>query len=203
MNERDIRQHLDAIASIDDDVAAAINAYGYPQPRIRPQGFETLLAVIVGQQISTQAANSILNRVRDLLPDMSAAQLLKLAPGELRAAGLSARKVEYAEGLAQAIVEQRFDPQQLLDMDDKQAIAAISALRGFGVWSAQIYLMFSLQRADIFAQDDLALQVALQKLKKLQHRPTAKQAQKMTEHWSPWRSSGCLFLWHYYRGAPT
>ena len=76
-------------------------------------------------------------------------------------------------------------------------------MRGFGDWSAEIYLMFSLQRSDIFPANDLALQVALQKLKGLAERPGDKQARELIEHWAPWRSAGSLFLWHFYRGAPT
>jgi DNA-3-methyladenine glycosylase II len=88
-------------------------------------------------------------------------------------------------------------------MDDAQAIRSITALRGFGDWSAEIYLMFSLQRSDIFPANDLALQIALQRLKGLEQRPDEKQTRSLIEHWSPWRSAGSLFLWHYYRGAPT
>jgi DNA-3-methyladenine glycosylase II len=88
-------------------------------------------------------------------------------------------------------------------MDDATAIQAITALRGFGRWSAEIYLMFSLKRADIFPADDLALRVALGRLKGLEQRPTPGQARALVEHWAPWRSVGALFLWHYYRGAPA
>ena len=88
-------------------------------------------------------------------------------------------------------------------LEDQEAIKTITALRGFGVWSAEIYLMFSLQRRDIFPANDLALQVALQRLKGLDNRPKEKQVRELIRHWSPWRSAGSLFLWHYYRGAPT
>jgi DNA-3-methyladenine glycosylase II len=175
----------------------------YPAPRVRVQGLETLLSIIIGQQISTHAANAIMQRVRDLLPDISATCLLELPDTALREAGISARKVEYAQGLARAIVDGDFRPEELSKMDDDRVLTAISRLRGFGTWSAQIYLMFSLQREDIFPQDDLALQVALQRLKGLEQRPTPKQALQLIQHWSPWRSAGSLFLWHYYRGAPT
>jgi len=88
-------------------------------------------------------------------------------------------------------------------MDDEAAIKAIVALKGFGPWSAEIYLMFSLQRSDVFPSGDLALLVALQKLKGLDEKPTPAEAKEIIKHWSPWRSVGSLFLWHYYHGAPT
>ena len=88
-------------------------------------------------------------------------------------------------------------------MTDEEAIVEITALRGFGRWSAEIYLMFSLNRQDIFPADDLALLVALGRLKKLSDKPTPKQARDLIAHWAPYRSVGSLFLWHYYRGAPA
>ncbi len=203
MTPEQLKHQLDCIAAVDKDVKKALVEIGYPAPRNRAAGFETFLSIIAGQQISTHAAAAIMQRLRDLRCEMTAAGFLRLSSAQLREAGLSARKVEYAQGLARAIVEEVFQPDSLAAMDDEGAITAISGLRGFGVWSAQIYLMFSLQREDIFPQDDLALQVAIQRLKKLPLRPTPAQARQMVEHWSPWRSAGSLFLWHYYRGAPT
>lgn len=203
LNQKQIRKDIDCIAGIDAEVAQALKMISYPEPRIRPQGFETLLSAIVGQQISTAAAAAVMGRVRELLPDMNAVEMQKLTSESLRKAGLSGRKVEYAQGLADAVVDGSLDFVVLEAMDDETAIQEIIKLRGFGPWSAEIYLMFSLQRPDIFPANDLALQVALQRLKGLEQRPTDKQARLLIEHWSPWRSAGSLFLWHYYRGAPT
>ena len=194
---------LDALATIDPDIAQAIDQLGYPEPRIRPAGFETFLSTIVSQQISTAAARSIMGKVRALLPKISAETLLALPENALREAGLSQRKAEYAVGLAQAVIDRRFVPDRLTEMGDTNAIETITELRGFGRWSAEIYLMFSLQRPDIFPADDLALQQALQQLKGLDAKPTAKQARELTNHWAPWRSAGSVFLWHYYHGAPA
>jgi len=188
---------------MDEDLRRGLELVRYPKPRIRAPGFETLMSTIVSQQISTEAAAAVMRRVRELLPRMEASYVLQLPPGALRAAGLSLRKVEYVEGLARAMAEDRFDPAQLATMDDRAAISAITALRGFGAWSAEIYLMFSLQRSDIFPAGDLALRIALQKLKGIDTPLDDKQARAMVAHWSPYRSAGSLFLWHYYRGAPT
>lgn len=203
MDQEKLIADIDRIADIDTNVKEALSVVGYPQPRIRPAGFETFLSTIVGQQISTEAAKAIMQRLHLLLPDMQAGALLVLSTEELREAGLSARKAEYAQGLARAIVDGSLDVDALASMDDDDAIRAITAIRGFGVWSAEIYLMFSLQRSDIFPANDLALQVAIQRLKGLESRPSEKQARQAIEHWAPWRSAGSLFLWHFYRGAPT
>ena len=203
MNQAKIKRHLDKLAQIDPDLRRGLELVRYPKPRIREQGFDTFLSTIVSQQISTEAAASIMRRVRALLPDMNAAAVLGLPTGALRDAGLSLRKVEYVEGLAQAMVEERFDPSKLESMDDQSAIKTITSLRGFGPWSAEIYLMFSLQRSDIFPAGDLALRIALQKLKGIDSPLDEKQSRELVALWSPYRSAGSLFLWHYYRGAPN
>ena len=203
MNQAKIKRHLDKLAQIDPDLRRGLELVRYPKPRIREQGFDTFLSTIVSQQISTEAAASIMRRVRALLPDMNAAAVLCLPAGALRDAGLSLRKVEYVEGLAQAMMEERFDPSKLESMDDQSAIKTITSLRGFGPWSAEIYLMFSLQRSDIFPAGDLALRIALQKLKGIDSPLDEKQSRELVALWSPYRSAGSLFLWHYYRGAPN
>ena len=203
MNQARIKRHLDRLALVDDDLARGLELVRYPKPRIREQGFETLLSAVVSQQISTGAAAAIMGRLRDLLPEMQAESVLRLPDGALREAGLSLRKVEYVEGLARAMSEGSFDPASLPEMDDQAVIDAITALRGFGAWSAEIYLMFSLQRSDVFPAGDLALRVALQKLKGIADPLNEKQAREIVSAWAPYRSAGSLFLWHYYRGAPT
>lgn len=201
MNTRQIKKGLDTIALKDRHIAKALETCGYPKARIRPAGFETFLATIVSQQISVKAAASILARVKALLPSIDAQSLLSIPDADLRAAGLSLRKLEYLQGLARAIMSGEFSPDALSDMDDETAIASITRLRGFGRWSAEIYLMFSLGRPDLFPADDLILLNSLQKLKRLKTRPTPKVAREKVAHWSPWRSAGSLFLWHYHHNS--
>ncbi|MEB8434511.1 hypothetical protein OO007_19895 [Cocleimonas sp. KMM 6892] len=203
MNNKIIKQGLDEIATRDSDVATALLQLGYPEPRIRPSGFETFFSIVVGQQLSTHAAAAIMLRARELLPEITAEKVLAVTDEQLRSIGLSKQKTTYIQGMAEAIAQGEFTPESLETMDDEEAIKAIVALKGFGPWSAEIYLMFSLQRTDIFPSGDLALLVALQKLKGLDKKPTPAEAKKIIEHWSPWRSVGSLFLWHYYHGAPT
>ena len=203
MDQAKIKRHLNALAKLDPDLQRGLKIVRYPAPRIRVQAFETFLATIVSQQISTEAAAAVMRRVHALLPTMEAQDVLRLPAGALRAAGLSTRKVEYVEALARAIDDNQFEISRLAEMDDQAVVEAITSLRGFGVWSAEIYLMFSLRRSDIFPAGDLALRIALQKLKRIDSKLDEKQAREMVESWSPYRSAGSLFLWHYYRGAPT
>ncbi|MCC5902115.1 MAG: DNA-3-methyladenine glycosylase 2 family protein [Halomonas sp.] len=197
-----IEQAMAALAKVDADIARAYPLVGAPLPRERDKGFATFFSTIVSQQISTEAARAIMGRVKVLLPELHAQAVMEVESQALRDAGLSWRKIEYAKGLAEAELAGTFSTDGLEQLSDDDAIAAITQLRGFGRWSAEIYLMFSLQRPDIFPADDLALRVALGRLKKLDDNPTPKQARQLVEHWTPWRSVGSLFLWHYYRGEP-
>ncbi|MDN6180646.1 MAG: DNA-3-methyladenine glycosylase 2 family protein [Halomonas subglaciescola] len=194
---------LQKLAEQDTDIARTLPRVGAPAPRQRDKGFATLFTTIVSQQISTEAARAIMGRIHARLPALNAHAVAAIDGQALRDAGLSWRKVEYAQGLAAAELAGTFNADALEAMNDADAIAAITALRGFGRWRAEIYLMFSLGRRDIFPADDLALRVALGRLKGFDDKPTPAQARRMVEHWAPQRSAGALFLWHYYRGAPA
>jgi len=203
MDKRVIKKGMEVLVKIDKDVANAVEIVGFPAPRLRPTGFKTLFAIIISQQISTDAANAIHKRVVALLGELSPDSLLNTDPEALRSAGMSYRKIEYARGLAEATIDGRLDLKGMSKKANSEIIADIAALHGFGQWSAEIYLMFSLRRRDVFPAGDLALRLSLGTLKGLDVKLTPKQASNLVEHWSPWRSVGSLFLWHFYRGAPA
>ncbi len=208
MNQTRIDTSLQALARQDSDIARAFAELGSPPPRTRPTGFRTFLNIIVSQQLSTESAAAIMGRTEALLTaqgtqPLQASCVDTHSDEALRAAGLSFRKIEYIRGLAQAVNTGQLDIDGLADLPDDEAIAAITQLKGFGRWSAEIYLMFALGREDIFPAEDLAVVTALGKLKRLDGKPTAKDARAMTAHWAPYRSAGALFLWMYYRGAPV
>jgi DNA-3-methyladenine glycosylase II len=158
-----------------------------------------LLQAIVGQQISTKAAASVWKRLVELLePEVTAHQLNTFTREEIQACGLSWRKVDYALGLSAAIVSGQLDFDLLEQSDDDAATKMITTLKGFGPWSAEIYLMFAEGRRDICPSADLAIQIGYQRLKNLKEKPTAKELITFLEPWRPHRSAGCLFLWHLY-----
>ncbi|MEJ2681352.1 MAG: DNA-3-methyladenine glycosylase 2 family protein [Gammaproteobacteria bacterium] len=202
MDKRVIKRGMSELAKVDQDIARALAQIGLPEPRLRPAGFETLFTTLLSQQISVEAARAIRERVVALMGEITPQAVLKVKPEALREAGMSYRKIEYAQGLAQTIMAGTLDVDDLKKQSDAAVIDAISAVRGFGVWSAEIYLMFSLRRRDVFPAGDLALRLALGKLKGMNEKLTEKEARNTVEHWAPWRSVGAIFLWHYYRGAP-
>jgi DNA-3-methyladenine glycosylase II len=198
-----LRAMLDALAAADAGLRNAIARVGYPAPRQRDPGFATLLRIILAQQVSTASAAAIWRKLEAALAGEPTPQrFLALDDQSLRACGFSARKVEYARGLSAAIVGGALDVAALARLDEESAITALVALRGFGRWSAEIYLLFALGRADVFPADDLAIQVAYQRLRRLDARPSARALRAMTEPWRPHRGAAAVFLWHYY-GAAT
>ena len=203
LSERVLRRGIDRLAEVDRDVARALERVGYPAPRQREPGFATLLRIMVAQQLSINSAAAIWGRLEAACgAAVTAAGFLALDEAAFKAIGFSRQKMAYGRSLAEAIAAGALDLEALATVPEEDAIAAISALRGFGRWSAEIYLLFALGRADILPGDDLGLQVGMQRLKRLEARPNRKAMDQLAEHWRPLRGCGAIFLWHYY-GAAT
>jgi DNA-3-methyladenine glycosylase II len=164
--------------------------------RRAPDGFAALLDAIVSQQVSVAAADAILARLAAAgLTDP--ARLVAASEGELRACGLSRQKARYVRALAEA----GLDFAALRTLPTEAVVASLVALPGIGRWTAEIYAMFSLGRADVFAPADLALQEAARLLFDLPERPKERALRAMAEAWSPWRGVAARLLWAYYRVA--
>lgn len=198
-----LAQALDLVAAADADVARALDHAGYPPERRRPAGFATLMRIIIGQQLSTRAAATIAARLETALDgDFTPAGFLGLGDEELRAIGYSRQKIAYGRGLAEAIASGALDVDGLERQSDEDAAAAICALKGFGRWSAEMYLLSSLGRPDIWPAHDVAVQEAVRRIKQLDTRPTPQAMDEIAEPWRPHRSAVAVFLWHYYANPP-
>jgi len=192
--DSDVAEGAAWLAGSDPRWAAVLEATGPLPLRRTPDGFAALLSKIVSQQVSVASARAIWGR-------MEAAGLVTeaavLAAGEdgLRAVGLSRQKIAYAQALAAAGI----DYAALRTAPDSEVVATLTAVKGIGVWTAEIYGMFVLGRADMFAPGDLALQVGAQHLLGLEARPSEKALRAAAEAWSPWRSVAARGLFAYYR----
>ncbi|WP_348524746.1 DNA-3-methyladenine glycosylase family protein [Paracoccus marinaquae] len=194
--EADLAEGAAHLAAVCPVWARALPEIGPLPLRRRRDGFEAIASAIVGQQISTAAAASIWDRMTVaglLTPEAIAAA----GEDDLRAAGLSRPKARYLKGIAAA----GLDWAALRDLRDDQAIAALVALPGVGLWTAEIYLKFALGRADVLAAGDLALQEAARLMYGLQDRPGPAALREMAEPWRPWRAVAARGLWAYYRLA--
>ena len=187
------------LTNLDPDLAGIIPAAGPLPWRSREPGFPALLQAIVGQQISNAAAAAIWRRLQAVPGALLPGELLRLDPETVRNAGLSRPKVAHAYALAEAFASGRLETAALAAMDDDAAIAAISAVRGMGSWSAEVYLLFALGRPDVFPAGDLALAAAAAALKRLDARPSPKALRALALGWQPWRGLAARLLWHHWR----
>lgn len=191
--DADVAEGAAWLAVAEPRFAVALERTGPLPLRRRPDGFATLLSAIVSQQVSTAAARAIWGRVEAL--GSSPEAIAACTDEVLRGCGLSRQKIGYAR----AIAESGLDFEALRTMPDAQVVAELTRIKGIGVWTAEIYAMFSLGRADVFAPGDLALQEAAGRLFGLEARPKEKALREMSRAWSPWRAVAARLLWAYYR----
>jgi DNA-3-methyladenine glycosylase II len=163
----------------------------------QPDLFAGLVHAIVSQQLSVKAAATILGRVQRLLPDerIEPGALLSVPLTALRAAGLSTRKAEYVRDLAARFTDGSLRVHDLDELPDAAVVEQLTSVRGIGPWTAEMILIFRLNRPDVLPLSDAALLRAVQRTYKLRRRPTPRQLTRLSEPWRPWRSLACWYLW--------
>ena len=193
-----LRHALTALAYSEPAFARAIETVGMPDPRIYKRGYATLLRTILGQQVSVSSAQTTWQRLDTVLGNAADPATLLAASNEtLRAAGLSRQKAGYARSLAKLINTGELDLYSLPE-DNEAAIAELTRVTGIGRWSAEIYLLFSEGRPDIWPAGDLAVQVAIGKIIGLSDRPSETALRILGEAWRPYRGAAAIFAWHHY-----
>ena len=199
----DIAHALDVLASDHERIARALAQVGYPEERRRDHSFATLARIVVGQQVSVAAAASITRKLVDTLGgDLTAESVLDCPEEDLRSAGLSRQKVNCMQSLATAEASGQFSLTTLPKLPDDDATAAITSIKGFGEWSAHMYLMFSLGRPDIWPVGDLAVREGYKRIEGLPDRPTAGQLKPLGEPYRPYRSALAMLCWRFCTAEP-
>ncbi|WP_375512660.1 DNA-3-methyladenine glycosylase family protein [uncultured Nostoc sp.] len=198
LTPENLTRGLMMLANLDRDLAQILETLGPPPMWQREPGFATLLCIILEQQVSVAAARAVFNRLCAVVVTLTPENFLILDDAQLRAIGFSRQKILYCRGLAQAIATGQLDLTELEKMDETAIRTELKCLKGIGDWTVDIYLLMALQRPDVFPKGDLAIAIALQKLKNLTTRPTPVQLEAMTQHWRPWRAVAARLLWHYY-----
>ena len=202
-----------ALAAADPTMAALIERLGKLDiaTRLRRRkeerpadAYGALLRAIVGQQLSTKAARTIYLRVLDLFGGTTPTpeQLLEASEEDLRACGLSGRKTEYVRDLARHVLSGELELDRLPDLDDEQVIEEIVAVRGLGRWTAEMFLLFHLQRPDVLSGGDLGIRKAIQVEYGLEEMPTPTRVLEIGEPWRPHRSLASLYLWESLAAVP-
>ena len=192
---------LKALIDGDSDLARAYKVAGAPASRRRPAEFASLLRIIINQQVSVQAGQAIWRGLETGIKMLTPGAILEVSVEDLRGCGLSRAKAVYAKELAGAITDGSLDLDGLKRLDDDEVLDQLTRIKGIGRWTAEIYMMFTLGRPDIWPAGDLALAVAAERLLGLAERPGPKKLEDIAEGWRPWRTSAAVMLWHYYKHA--
>jgi DNA-3-methyladenine glycosylase II len=197
-NDGDIARAVSALVSVCPAMALAHAHVGHPPLRRWSSEFDGLVRIVVGQQLSIASASAIMGRLTAAVSPLDAITLQAATDATLRAAGLSTGKIATLRAVAAAIGAGTLDFDQLQSVPECEVRAALTAIRGIGPWTADIYLLFCRGDSDAFAPGDLALQIAAQRLMDLPARPSALELAAIAERWHPHRGVAAGLLWAYY-----
>ncbi len=197
--DADIAEGVRALQAECEVMRRVVPLTGTPPLRRQRYGFDGLVWIIIGQQVSVAAGNAIWAKLAANFPERNPDVFLLAEEGALKASGLSAPKIRTIRAISEAIQAGTLDLEALRTMDADAAKASMTRIKGIGPWTADIYLMFCLGHADAFAPGDLALQEAIRMAFRLGERPTDREIGLIAERWRPWRAVAARLLWAYYK----
>jgi DNA-3-methyladenine glycosylase II len=203
LDERSLRRAAHHLAGRDRDLKRVLDALGPPPLWSRPEGFPTLLHIILEQQVSLASARAAFQRVRKAASPLTPRRFLKLDDKALRLAGFSRQKAAYGRALAEAVLQKELDLRGLRALDDEAARRALLRIKGIGLWTADIYLLMALLRPDVWPRGDRALAVAYQQLNGSRAAPSDDELAEWALEWKPWRAVAARILWHFYLNRST
>jgi len=196
--KENFRLLCDNLAKTDKQLRSVVQQYGYPPMWTRSANFQTLIHIILEQQVSLASARAALTKLTQRIGTVTARKLLTLSDEELRACYFSRQKTVYARCLAGAIVSGEINLKRLPSQQDGEVRQQLKTIKGIGDWTVDVYLIFALQRADVFPLGDLAMVSALKELKQLPKQVSHDKLLRVAEQWRPYRSVATMLLWHYY-----
>lgn len=192
------QQAIAGLITVEPVFSIVIEKFGSPPLWQREEGFPTLIRIILEQQVSLASAKAAFDRLVTAAGELTPARFLQFDDGELKTIGFSRQKTAYGRYLSQAVLSGRLDVPNLHLLSDIEIRSALTAIKGVGIWTANIYLLMAMQRPDIWPQGDIALAAAYQQLKGLDARPASEEMAQISSAWQPWRSVAARLLWHYY-----
>ena len=186
------------LAGRDELLAGIFATHGDPPLWQRAAGFPTLVHIILEQQVSLKSAKSMLARLRSAIEPFTPLRFIELGDSYLRSLGVTRQKSAYLLHLSESIVCGELNFLKLARMSDEDARLTLTRIKGIGSWSADVYLLMAMRRADIWPSGDLALAVAMKDLKGLAARPGPDELERLAESWRPHRAVAARMLWQYY-----
>ena len=201
LDEAALEAAVRELAAIDPDLAGIAQRHGPPPLWAREPGFETLVRIILEQQVSLASAEAARQRLVAAAGAVEPGSIVAAGEEALRAAGLTRQKTRYLVGLARDVLDGRLDLDAIAAADDDEARARLTSVLGIGRWTADIYLLMALGRPDIWPTGDLALAGAMRRAKGLDSLPTNADQAVVAEAWRPWRAVAARLLWHAYRAG--
>lgn len=198
LSEASLAKAVRALAARHTDLARLYDQNGVPPLWRRPAGFETLLRIILEQQVSLTSAAAVYERLCRHVAPLTPLKVLDTGSPRLRQLGLTRQKSAFFVNLATAVRDRRLDFEYVERADDAEAQEMLMSVKGIGPWSAKIYLLMVLCRPDVWPTGDIALATAVMELRNLEHRPAAPQLQAIAESWRPYRAVAARLLWHDY-----
>lgn len=196
--QQNLHQLCDELANSDASFTSIISSYGYPPFWSRPNTFESLIHIILEQQVSLASALSALQKLKEKIGEISAENLLALTGEELKACYFSRQKTVYARDLAANILNGNLNLDELETFSDDEVRAKLTAIKGIGNWTTDIYLIFVLHRLDIFPIGDLAVVQAIKRVKNPPLETSKERLLQIAEAWKPYRTIATMLLWHEY-----
>lgn len=201
-DESNFHKLCDELSAKHPDLAAIIKEHNYPPMWTRANTFETLVHIILEQQVSLASALAALNKLRERLGVISPDAFLVLTDEELKSCYFSRQKTIYTRGLANELVSGKLDLSSFEQMSDQDVRTRLVQLKGIGNWTVDVYLMFVLQRTDVFPVGDIAAVNALKRIKNLGKETDREEVLRVAALWEPYRSIATMILWHHYLSAP-
>jgi len=198
LNDEVFLQGVRLLADRDEHLAEVVNTYGRPPLWVREPGFQTLVYIILEQQVSLASAKAAFDRLQAAVKPLTPRGFLRLNDVELLRIGFSRQKTLYTRLLAESLARRHFDLRYLHDLPDDSAHKMLVAFKGIGRWTADIYLLSALRRPDIWPTGDLALATAVQEVKRLGKRPSPEKLETLSAPWRPWRAVAARLFWHAY-----
>ncbi len=198
MKSPPLTRGIEKLAGAHPEIEKIVSLYGPPPLWRREPGFSSLVYIILEQQVSLATARAAYRKLIDATGDLTPAALSRLDDAELRVIGFSRQKTEYCRNIAGLILDGKLKIESLESLNDDQVRDELISIRGIGKWTADIYLLHSLGRPDIWPAGDLALRIGYQEAVGLDERPTEQELDTIGVKYSPWRSAAARVLWHSY-----